>query len=339
MANSRNSASPDGPHKVVADCLRRHLSVDLDCRDCRLTVGFSGGRDSRMLLSVLHELQPDFGFRLAACHVNHGLSLRADEWQDFCQRCCDDIDVPLTIVNVSVERSSPEGLEAAARNARYAAFSGIEADWLVLGQHREDQAETLLFNLLRGSGVRGAAGMPESRLIRPGLRLLRPLLDVSREGIENYLHARSLDWIDDESNNDTRFSRNFLRHRVMPLLETHFSAAAATLSAAAQRFDEAQGLLDDLARLDLGEVSADFPMPLSCIENLPEPRGRNVLRFMLARHGVRIPSEARLGEILRQLLNAAPDRHPSVVFGDWKIYRRRGAVHLERSAENKKSPD
>lgn len=327
MASSRNSASPDGLRAAVADCLRRHLTGD---RDGRLAVGFSGGRDSRALLSVLHDLQPDLGFHLSACHVNHGLSPRADEWQDFCKRCCDAIDVPLTIMKVSVSRASPEGLEAAARDARYAAFAEIDADWLVLGQHRDDQAETLLFNLLRGAGLRGVAGMPESRPIRPGLQLLRPLLGTSRADIENYLHARALDWIDDESNDDTRFTRNFLRHHVMPLLETRFPAAASTLSAASQRFDEAQGLLDDLAMLDIGGDSADFPLPLACIENLPAPRARNALRFLLARHGVRIPSEARLAEILRQLLSAAPDRHPSVVFGDWRIFRRRGAVHLER---------
>ena len=297
-------------------------------------VGFSGGRDSLALLSVLHEIQPTFKFHLAACHVNHRLSPHAMEWQDFCQRYCNGIDVPLTIAEVDVPRATPDGLESAARAARYAAFASIDADWLVLGQHREDQAETLLFNLLRGTGLQGAAGMPETRQIRPGLRLMRPLLSIAREDVDDYLRSRSFDWIDDESNDDVRFSRNFLRHRVMPLLRSRFPAAAATLSGAAQRFNEARNLLDDLALLDMAEVPASFPMPLSCLENLSEPRGRNLLRFMLTRHGVRIPSEARLGEILRQLLTARVDRHPAVVFGEWKIYRKRDAVHLKKNLAN-----
>jgi len=296
----------------------------------RLIVGFSGGRDSLALLSILHDVQPALGFHLAACHVNHRLSPHAQEWQDFCRRYCDGIDIALTVAEVEVPRGAPEGLEAAARTARYAAFAKIDADWLVLGQHRGDQAETLLFNLLRGAGLQGAAGMPEIRHIQPELRLMRPLLGVARRDIEEYLRGKSLGWVDDESNDDIKFSRNFLRHRVMPLLLSRFPAAEATLSAAAQRFNEAQGLLDDLALLDLAAVPPSFPMPIACLEKLSEPRGRNLLRFMLTRHGVRIPSGARLGEVLRQLLTAKADRHPAVVFGNWKIFRKQNAVHLEK---------
>jgi len=330
MASSRNSGSPDPLHGAVAAFLRRHLPDSQGSQVPRLIVGFSGGRDSLALLSVLHEIQPAFGFRLAACHVNHRLSPHAREWQDFCQRYCDGIGIVLTVAEVDVPRGAPEGLEAAARAARYAAFSRIDGDWLILGQHRGDQAETLLFNLLRGAGLQGAAGMPVTRRIRPGLCLMRPFLGVARRDIEDYLRSNSLGWVDDESNDDVEFSRNFLRHRVMPLLLSRFPAAETTLSSAAQRFSEAQGLLDDLALLDLAVVPASFPMPIACLEILSEPRGRNLLRFMLTRHGVQTPSEARLVEILRQLLTARADRHPAVVFGDWKIFRKHNAVHLEK---------
>jgi tRNA(Ile)-lysidine synthase len=333
MASSKNSGSPELLRGVVAAYLRRYLPDGQSSQNPGLIVGFSGGRDSLALLSVLHAVQPEFGFRLAACHVNHRLSPHAKKWQDFCQRYCDCNDIALTVAEVDVPLAAPEGLEAAARAVRYAAFAGADADWLVLGQHRGDQAETLLFNLLRGAGLQGAAGMPETRDIRPGLRLMRPLLCVARRDIEDYLRGISLDWVDDESNDNVDFTRNFLRHRIMPLLLSRFPAAEATLSAAAQRFNEAQSLLDDLALLDLTVTPASFPMPVTCLEDLSEPRARNLLRFMLTRHGVRIPSEARLAEILRQLLNARVDRHPAVVFGDWKIFRKKNQVHLEKIPE------
>ena len=304
--------------------MRRHLSPNQ-----RLTVGFSGGRDSVALLHVAHRLQPLFGFRLAACHVNHRISLQAEEWQAFCLNFCDRLNVPLDIIVVDVPRDSVEGLEAAARAKRYAAFGDIAADWVVLGQHRDDQAETVLFNLIRGAGLLGASGMPEVRSVRPGLNLLRPLLDVDRKDIDAYLQRNSLIWVEDESNANIGFSRNFMRHEVMPLLQSRFPAAAGNLAAAAGRFAEAKSLLDELALLDLNGLAPSFPLPIAMLVELPEPRGRNLLRFLLAKQGVRIPSEERLVEALRQLSDAGPDRHPVVVFGDKHLRRVRGQVHLE----------
>jgi len=291
-------------------------------------VGFSGGRDSVALLHVVQGLRAGLGYRLSACHVNHRISPKAAEWQAFCQDFCRKLDVPLDTIAVDVPRGSAEGLEAAARTQRYAAFGGVDADWILLGQHRDDQAETMLFNLLRGTGLLGAAGMPEVRSLRPGLALLRPLLEVDRKDIDGYLLHNALEWVEDESNSDTGYSRNFMRHRVMPLLQTRFPAMAGSLAAAAGRFAEARMLLDDLALADLAGTPPSFPIPLARFANLPEPRGRNLLRFLLTRHGVRIPSEERLVEALRQLCDARPDRHPAVAFGDKQLRRMRGEVHL-----------
>jgi len=313
---------------MVSSCLRRHLTHNASPPS--LVVGFSGGRDSVALLFALKQLQSEFGYRLGACHVNHGLSPHAMEWQVFCRHFCDDLQVPLEIVAVDVPLSSGEGLEAAARGRRYAVFERMDADWLILGQHRGDQAETLLFNLVRGAGLQGAAAMPESRSVRSGMSLMRPLLGLARSDIGAYLHNRSLTWVDDESNCDIRFSRNFLRHRVLPELQARFPAAEGNLAAAASRFAEAHALLDELAELDLAGESASFPFPVTGLSRLSEPRGRNLLRFLLTQHGVRIPAETRLREILRQLLQARSDRHPAVIFGDWRIFRKRGAVLLEK---------
>ncbi|MFA7269626.1 MAG: tRNA lysidine(34) synthetase TilS [Sterolibacterium sp.] len=281
----------------------------------------------------MHGLQSRFEFRLGACHVNHGLSSNAEEWQSFCHRVCNDMRVPLDIVPIDIPRGSAEGLEAAARARRYAAFGGLSADWIVLAQHRGDQAETLLFNLLRGSGLGGVAAMSETRELRSGLGLMRPLLGVARSEIDAYLMKHGLEWVEDESNQDTGFSRNFLRHKVIPLLQSRFPAAEKKLATASRHFSEAQALLDELALLDLGDRPPLFPLPVSCLSRLPEPRARNLLRFLLARHGIRIPSGERLLEFVRQLLEAKPDRHPAAVFGNMQVRRQRGKVYLEPLAK------
>ena len=308
----------------VADCMSRHLSPNQ-----QLAVGFSGGRDSVALLHIAHGLQSTLGFQLTAWHVNHRLSPQADEWQHFCGTFCDRLGVPLNVMVVDVPRGTAEGLEAAARARRYAAFGGMAADWLLLGQHRGDQAETMLFNLLRGAGVLGASGMPAMRELGRGMKLLRPMLRAERKEIDAYLQRNALPWVDDESNANSSFSRNFLRHEVIPLLQSRFPAAVSTLAGAANRFAEAKTLLDDLAQLDLGGQSPHFPLPVETLTKLTEPRGRNLLRFLLLRHGARISSEARLTEALRQLREAGPDKHPAVQFGARALCRRQGMVYLE----------
>ncbi len=180
-----------------------------------------------------------------------------------------------------------------------------------------------MFNLLRGTGLAGAAAMRE----RNG-RLLRPLLPVGRAEIESYARQHDLAWIEDESNLDTRHTRNFLRHKVIAVLTQRFPAAQANLAAATARFAEALDLLDALARADLGSQD-DFPLAVERLQTLDEPRARNALRHLLARHEVPIPSEARLREALRQMLTAGADRHPALVLGQHRLLRRRGRIYLE----------
>jgi tRNA(Ile)-lysidine synthase len=283
-----------------------------------VVVGLSGGVDSVVLLHALRGA----ALRLSALHVHHGLSANADSWEAFCRSLCQAWDVPLAVARVSVERGSSQGLECAARVARHQAFDQAGGDWVALAHHAGDQAETLLFNLVRGTGVRGAAAMAE----RSG-RLLRPLLAVGRKEILAYAHGHGLRWIEDESNADQRHSRNFLRHGALAAISRRFPAAEANLAAAARRFAEAQKLLDDLATLDLG--GGGFPLPVALLQSLPEYRARNVLRYLLAGRGVQVPSEGRLAEALRQFMTAGADRHPSVMLGAVRLFRRRGMVDLE----------
>lgn len=339
MANSRNNALPEHLSTQLADALQRclpQLSQGAASGRLKLVVGLSGGRDSVALLHGLHMLQEDFAYRytLSACHVHHGLSAHADAWQAFCQDFCQRLQIPLHCAAVQVPRDSDLGLEAAARELRYAVYRQLDADCLLLGQHLADQAETVLFNLLRSGGVHGVRGMPELRELRPGLLLLRPLLAVSRPAIERYLQAHGQSWIDDESNLEQQYARNFLRQRIIPELRTRFPAVEDRLAAAAGRFAEAAHLLDELALIDLAGQAAEFPVPVTRLAGLEEARARNLLRYLLARQGVKIPSEARLKEALRQLLTAAADRHPAVMLGEWRLFRRQRQVWLEKTAEN-----
>ncbi|MDP1957615.1 MAG: tRNA lysidine(34) synthetase TilS, partial [Rhodocyclaceae bacterium] len=312
---------------AVAACLERHVLPGQ-----RVAVGLSGGMDSVALLRVLQQINAANAANassqgacvLSALHVHHGISPHADQWDIFCRDYCARLRVPYVSVRVTVEAASQEGLEAAARRVRHAEFAAADVDWIMLAHQRDDQAETLLFNLLRGSGVSGAAAMREKNG-----RLLRPLLSVGRAEVERYMRLHQLDWCEDESNADTRHARNFLRRNILPALTGRFPAAAKNLAAAAARFAEAQALLGALALVDLGDAAAEFPLELAKLRVLSEPRARNLLRYLLASHNVQIPSEARLREALRQMLAAAPDRHPAQAFGQHRLLRRRGWIYLE----------
>lgn len=307
MVATRKSHCTDAVAIAVDKCLARHVGIS-----DRLAVALSGGLDSMVLLHAFCSL----GYPVSAVHVHHGLSVHADRWAEFCQETCRAWAVPYTVYRVDVERASHDGLEAAARRARHACYRKVMADWICLAHHRGDRAETMLFNIVRGTGVQGAGAMPE----RNG-RLLRPLLDLERSELAAYAKFHGLRWVEDESNRDVRFSRNFLRHDILPAIRRRFPSVENNLARAAARFAEAAILLDDLARLDLADHAHAFPVPLDLLKRLPEPRARNILRFLLARHQVGIPSERRLKEALRQFVTAASDRHPGVVFGNVTLRR------------------
>jgi tRNA(Ile)-lysidine synthase len=280
---------------VVGDSLRAAAIGP----DSRLCVALSGGVDSVVLLHILHDLRPHFGYALGAAHVHHGLSPNADAWQHFCQRLCERLGVSLHTAAVNVALDHPRGVEASAREARHAALSEVGADWLLFGHHLDDQAETLLFRLLRGAGVRGAAAMAPIEAGMPGR--LRPLLTVSRADILAYAQTRALEWVEDESNLDQAYSRNHLRHAVLPLLERAFPGGAASLARAAGLFREAIDLLDDLAAIDRAACGGDIIL-LSALQALPEARIRNLLRAQMRAMGVEAPSQARLCEWVRQVM-------------------------------------
>lgn len=301
----------------------------------RLAVGLSGGRDSVVLLHLLQRLQQglDFSLQLSACHIHHGLSAHADAWAAFSAAYCARLKIPCQVVRVQVDRSHGTGLEAAARAARYQAFCRLDVEWLALAQHRDDQAETLLLNLLRGSGVPGLAAMPEERPLAAGsrCRLLRPLLTQPAELLARHAAAHGLQWVEDESNADLRLRRNFLRHQVLPALRTSFPAPDQNLARAAGLAGEASRLLDELALIDRASVLAQPPasgLVLARLATLSAARGRNLLRHELARAGWRPPSQRWLAEALALLLSPGPDARVWKVHADGVLTRCAGHLRL-----------
>lgn len=253
-------------------------------------IGFSGGLDSTVLLHLLAELAKRENLPpLNAIHVHHGLQALADAWPLHCQQVCEALSIPLQVISVHVAPGA--SLEQAARDARYAAFSQRlgEGEVLLTGQHQDDQAETLLFRLLRGAGVRGLAAMPASRTLGAG-RLVRPLLSVSRAKLEAYAVDNGLHWVQDPSNDDSGYSRNYLRHQVFPALASRWPQANASLARSAAHLGEAQQLLDELADDDLADASTPShfdwlkvaSLELAPLLELSAARQRNALRYWLA---------------------------------------------------------
>ena len=219
-----------------------------------IVTGLSGGVDSVVLLHLLHQLSPKYSWRLSALHVHHGISPHADAWAALCTDLCKQHNIPLQIEHVDIGPLRGMGVEAAARKLRHQALARQPVDIVALAHHQDDQAETLLLQLLRGAGVRGASAMPTVKHRADSPLLVRPLLNAQRSELVTYAQQHQLQWVEDESNADDTYPRNFLRHRVLPVLEQKFPAYRDTLARSARHFAEAGELLDDLARLDAADL-------------------------------------------------------------------------------------
>jgi tRNA(Ile)-lysidine synthase len=311
MASSRSSAA-DPLADAVARALVAHLTGP-----GRVAVALSGGRDSVALLAAAAALPLARVHEPIAIHVHHGLSAHADAWQTGCATLCAELDVSLVTRRVSVDRSDPEGIEAAARRARYTALAdaAVEAgaSVVLLAHHQDDQAETLLLQLARGAGPHGLAGMPASRVDASGLHWVRPLLGLPRSAIDAWLREHRLPFIDDDSNGERRHRRNALRLSVVPAFARIFPGYPGTLARAADHQAEAARLIDDLAAQDLAPLIAGDGLGVAGLARLPAHRARNVLRHFLRGQGLRPPSTARLAAMLGQLAQVRADAHTEFV--------------------------
>jgi tRNA(Ile)-lysidine synthase len=295
-----------------------------------LLLGLSGGLDSVVLLHQLHSLAPRFSWQISALHVHHGLSPNADAWADFCRTFCAEYKIPLKIEYVNIESlRSEHGIESAARKLRQKAFFLHRCDFIVLAQHADDQVETILLQLMRGSGIKGLAAMP---LLKPATfcshPTLRPFIDIKRNDLLRYAQAHQLVWVEDESNRDESYPRNFLRHRLMPVLAEKFPAYQNTLSRSARHFAEAGELLDELAIQDSQGWQPHEPLAIQLINKLSLPRKKNLMRYILQRSEALMPQENQLQDMLRQLCDAREDATICVNFGEWQVRRYQGKIYL-----------
>jgi len=309
--------------------------------DGALCVAFSGGVDSVVLLAALAELRAAGAVPpVRAIHVNHGLHPDAGHWQRHCQELAAALEVPFVAEAVDVTGVARSGVEAAARTARYAALHrGLApGEILLTAHHADDQLETVLLALMRGSGVRGLAGMPKSIAVGRNWHQ-RPLLDFTRGELAAWGHERGLAWIEDPSNAQSRYSRNFLRQSVVPVLRDRWPAVAAVVSRSAAHLAEASDLLDELAQGDLGAAAAGDCISVAALAELSSARRRNLLRYWIRRRGLPLPGTARLCSLERDVLVARPDRHVRVRWTGAEVRRYRGLLYAFAPLPDLESPD
>ncbi|HEY9210073.1 MAG TPA: tRNA lysidine(34) synthetase TilS [Methylotenera sp.] len=315
LSRKANSKTETFTHPLSLQ-LNAFLVKNLQATDSKptLLLALSGGLDSIVLLHLLAEIRTTIPFELHAMHVHHGLSVNADVWAEFCSAQCQQLNVPLQIAHVNVAqnpdyKNSEQGIEAEARQLRYNALftyavEGKAPDFVVTAHHQDDQAETLLLQLFRGAGVKGLSSMAAVDTVR---RLLRPLLNVSRQSLHEYAVQHDIQWCDDESNDNTQYDRNFVRHEVMPVLESRFTSLKAVLARTASHMAEASELLEVLAVQDAENMLSDNSLCLQVLSELSVARAKNVLRWWFAQNGLAMPAAEYLNEIVEQLLNARKD--------------------------------
>ncbi len=299
----------------------------------RYWVAYSGGLDSQVLLHALSVLRPQLAAEISAIHVDHGLHPDAAAWSDKCERYCHDRNFPLKVVRVKVEPATGESLEAAARDLRYAALAAAIGcgDILFTAHHQDDQAETVLLQLLRGSGPSGLAAMPAITGFACGYHA-RPLLGFSRRQLASYADEEGISWLEDPSNRDISFDRNFLRQQVIPLLAERWPSMSRTLSRSASHCAEAQHLIDGMAQQDLDKLrdTADSSLNLTLLAELPPPQGRAVLRGWIKGEGFPLPDTVHLERALVEMVAAREGRNPLVAWQGAELRRFRGRLYISR---------
>jgi tRNA(Ile)-lysidine synthase len=297
-----------------------------------LCVAFSGGLDSTVLVHALARAiveRPNYRMRVA--HVDHQLHPDSPKWREHCERVAQSLRIEFVPQVVSVDTGTDESPEAAAREARYTALRQIlkPNEVLLTAHHADDQLETMLLALMRGAGLRGLSGVPSVQIFGGGW-LARPMLEFARAELEEWARAERLQWLDDPSNTNTSFDRNFLRHRVLPVLSERWPAAAHSATRSTSHLREAGRLLDVLAAADLGALAVGSCLDMARLSGLAPARRRNVLRHWIRQHGVRVPSTRKLATIERDLLIAREDRLPCVEWDGVQVRRHRGLLYCMR---------
>ena len=306
----------------------------------QILVGFSGGLDSTVLLHLLCELLPPE--RITAVHIHHGLSENADDWQQHAKALCHSLGVRLISESVVVNETGA-GLESAARDARYTVFEKqlVKNGVLLLGHHADDQVETVLFRLLRGSGARGLSGIPQIRAVGTG-HLIRPLLNKPKSSLQAYAQARQLSWIEDESNQQQQFDRNYLRNTVIPKLAQRWPDYVQGVMRSAEQSGQSDQLADSVARADLALLDprlerGGWSLDLARMVELEPLRQKNLLRYWPEIYGLAALGQTFIDEVISSLLSAREDSEPKVLRADLQLCRYRQRLYLLRRSGRAKA--
>lgn len=302
-------------------------------------LAYSGGLDSTVLLHALAVARDSTAlphFKLTVVHVNHGLHSAAADWQAHCEQVCQNLGLSCRVEVIETQPPAGESIEAWARQARYAALAKhcSEKTLLLTAHHRDDQAETLMLNLLRSSGPQGLAAIPVLRTLdgeHAATRVCRPLLTFSRQVLKDYAQQQGLRWVDDPSNQDDTYDRNYLRLNVLPLLEQRWPAYASSLGRVAGIQSEVVALLDEIAMQDLSNVVK--PSGLACsiagLQELSRKRQENLLRYWFRKNGFYPPGHRQMKVLLEQVIAASSDAQPQLRVGQVLLRRYRDSLTMQ----------
>lgn len=324
--------------KLSYDSFQQHLSQNLrlHTQDTPLTllVAYSGGLDSTVLLHLCCKLQEQYsGYIVNAIHINHQLQTAADEWQKHCESLCREFNIPLISKKVDIKSDPKSGTEAAAREARYQVFSELlkENQYLLTAHHKDDQVETLLLRLLRGTGLDGVAAMKALRPFASGW-LMRPLLIYSRGELETYARVNHLHWVDDPSNSHNSYDRNFLRNEILPLLESRWPGYRETLSRFTVHAQTHQALLEQCLDADYQHCIEGTELNITNLRQYDTERQKYFIRRWISSKSYTMPGEKQLAEIFK-LINAQQDAQPLVAWSDVEMRRFQNKLYLAKSME------
>ena len=313
---------------VIEDTLRELLAEIRSSQ--RINIAYSGGIDSTVLLHAVCQLMGASKNILHAIHINHQLHADAQSWQRHCQQQCEKLNVTLTSVEVDVAPHRASGIEGAARHARYQVFADLleEDDVLLMAHHADDQIETVMLQLFRGTGLHGLAGCAPSRPLGRG-HLIRPLIDIPRQEIERYANKNNLHWLNDPSNESLIHDRNFLRHEVMPLLHSRWQGLREIIGRTSQWQNESIQILESIAKEDAGESSVSSMLPLKRISLLNNARLKNILRWWIRSNGYLVPSAEVQQRIIEDVIHSRGDCEACVQWNECEIRKYRDNVYIQ----------
>jgi len=318
----------------LSEPIKVHVSPEPEIKKIadagRYLVAYSGGMDSHVLLHAIAALRERLSGQLVAVHIDHGLNPQSSRWSEHCQHKCVELDISFVSLKVDARHEPGESPESAARKSRYSAFNAFmqNNDCLLTAHHQDDQAETVLLQLLRGGGPHGLSAMPELKILKKGFHI-RPLLGFDRAALLDYAKTHHLSWLEDPSNAEINFARNYLRHEVMPNLRKQWPGFSLTVSRSASLCSDAAHLIDEVAADDLSAVitTDKSVISLESFSVYSENRQRNILRYWFVLLGLSQPNMKHIKKILDDILTARGDRNPVVTWGDVEVRRYRGLMY------------